>query len=433
MRRPQLRPPDPALTAVPAALAAAAFAAALAAVPVLAQPGGWTLGTQAVASGLAQPVAIAHAGDGSGRLFLVERAGAIRILDGGTLLPAPFLDLTALVDSSGPEQGLLGLAFHPDYASNGFFYVDYTRDPGPGLDRTVVARYQVSAGDPDVADPDSALVLFEIEQPADNHNGGDLHFGPDGYLYVSSGDGGASPGNGQLVTTLLGKILRVDVDTAPTPGPNGLCGLGAQGYGVPAGNPFAGLGGGCDEIWAYGLRNPWRLSFDRATGDLFIGDVGQAQWEEIDFEPLGTAPPSNFGWDCYEGNHPFDLGGCGPPGDYDFPILEYDHDLGCSVAGGYRYRGAGQPDMQGTYLYGDFCSGRIWGALPGCGGVWREVELLDGAFGISAFGEDEAGELYLTSLGGQLRRLVVAGLVPEIFDAGFEFGDLSEWSACAPP
>jgi glucose/arabinose dehydrogenase len=408
------------------------LAAALAAAPARAQPGGWTLGSQLVTGGLTQPVAIAHAGDGSGRLFLVERMGAIRIWDGVSLLATPFLDITALVDSTGPEQGLLGLAFHPDYETNGFFYVDYTRDPGPGLDRTVVARYQVSAGDPDVANPASALTLFEIEQPADNHNGGDLHFGPDGFLYISSGDGGGSPQNGQLLDTLLGKILRIDVDAAPPPGPNDLCGLGAQGYGIPPGNPFAGGSGECDEIWAVGLRNPWRFSFDRSTGDLFIGDVGQSQWEEIDFEPFAVAPPSNFGWSCYEGNHEFNTAGCGPPSDYDFPILEYDHGLGCSVTGGWRYRGAGQPDLQGTYFYADFCSDRIWGALPGCGGVWREVELLGTVLAITAFGEDEAGELYVLSLSGQLRRLVVAGLAPVVFDGDFEFGDLSEWSACAP-
>jgi glucose/arabinose dehydrogenase len=428
-RRPHLLSPGPPA----AALAVLALAAtALPAAPAGAQPGGWTLGTQLVTGGLTQPVGIAHAGDGSGRLFLIERAGVIRIWDGVSLLPAPFLDVSALVDPTGPEQGLLGLAFHPDYETNGFFYIDYTRDPGPGLDRTVVARYQVSAGDPDVADAGSALVLFEIEQPAQNHNGGDLHFGPDGFLYISSGDGGGSPQNGQMVDTLLGKILRIDVDAAPPPGPNEVCGLGAQGYGIPPGNPFPGAADGCDEIWAYGLRNPWRLSFDRLTGDLFIGDVGQNQWEEIDFEPLAVMPPSNFGWDCWEGNHVFDPTGCGPASDYDFPILEYDHDLGCSVAGGYRYRGAAQPDMQGTYFYGDFCSGRIWGALPGCGGVWREVELLDSAISITAFGEDEAGELYVLGLNGQLHRLVVAGPAPVIFDGGFEFGDLSEWTACGP-
>ncbi|NJL29903.1 MAG: PQQ-dependent sugar dehydrogenase, partial [Thermoanaerobaculia bacterium] len=261
---------------------------------------------------LTRPVAIRNAGDGSGRIFIVEQPGTIRIYDitTGTLLATPFLDITALVDDSGNEQGLLGLAFHPNYVSNGFFYVNYTWDhPSLPLDRTRIVRYTRSAGNPNVADTASALVLLEIEQDFSNHNGGDIHFGPDGYLYIGMGDGGSGgdPNNrAQSINQLLGKMLRIDVDGTPPPMPNDLCGL-VTNYGIPPGNPFAGGSGDCDEIWALGMRNPWRWSFDRANGDLFIGDVGQGPSnprEEIDFQPAASTGGENYGWSCREGNLP---------------------------------------------------------------------------------------------------------------------------------
>jgi glucose/arabinose dehydrogenase len=394
-RRPHLVPPGSPSAAVLSLALAAAFPAA----PAGAQPGGWTLGTQLVTGGLTQPVGIAHADDGSGRLFIVERMGVIRIWNGVSLLPEPFLDVSALVDPTGPEQGLLGLAFHPDYETNGFFYIDYTRDPGAGLDRTVVARYQVS-GVPDVADPNSALVLFEIEQPAQNHNGGDLHFGPDGFLYISSGDGGGAPQNGQLTDTLLGKILRLDVDAAPGPG---------LAYAIPPDNPFAGVAGARGEIWAYGLRNPWRFSFDRALGDLWIGDVGQNAWEEVDVaraEIGGT----NFGWNRMEGAHCFrPISGCEDPA-LALPVTEYSHDVGgCTVIGGGVYRGTDQPLLAGGYLFGDYCSGLVWAIDPASEGPVEPALVGDTGATISSFGEDEAGEMYVTDLrSGELLKLTAA-------------------------
>jgi glucose/arabinose dehydrogenase len=355
-----------------------------------------TILLEQVASGLTQPIAVAHAGDSSGRLFIVQQTGEIRILSGGTLLPTPFLDLSALVSCCG-EQGLLGLAFHPDYATNGFFYVDYTNLAGD----TVVARYNVSAANPNVADPNSAQTVLTQNQPFANHNGGQLAFGPDGYLYIALGDGGSGgdpQDNGQNLETWLGKILRVDVNGDDFPGdPN-------RNYAVPPDNPFVGSAG-LDEIWAYGLRNPWRITFDRATGDLFIADVGQSAWEEINFQLAASGGGENYGWNVLEGMHCFQDE---PPGICNvflnggstLPVLEYNHSLGCSVTGGYRYRGQLYPQIEGIYFYADYCSGRIWGALPRDNGTWESQELLIAGFQITSFGEDEAGELYVVQYGG---------------------------------
>lgn len=401
-----------------------------------AQPSGFAVGVELLADGLHRPTTVAHAGDGSGRLFLLEQPGRIRIWDGARILPVPFLDIEALVDDEGNAQGLLGLAFHPEYASNGYLYVNYTRDGAPGLDRTVVARYRVSAGDPNLADPDSAEVLFEIEQDSPIHNGDDLHFGPDGYLYFSTGDGG--PGNdphnnAQSLATLKGKILRLDVDAAPE-GPAELCGLGASGYAAPPDNPYVGVPGACDEIWASGFRNPWRISFDRATGDLFAGDVGQNDWEEVNLLPAGSPGGLNFGWRCFEGYEEFEPQGCTGAESYVFPVLAYDHLTGCAVTGGYVYRGSAYPAMAGAYFYADYCTGTVWAAAPGCGGVWRETSMVDAGFLVGAFGEDEKGELYLVSQApapsGALYRLVMTGLTRTVFAGGFELGDLSAWSGC---
>ena len=347
-----------------------------------------------IATDLVKPVGLTNAGDGSGRLFITLQDGKIMIWDGTQVLPTPFLNIDPIVNSSGSEQGLLGLAFHPDYESNGYFYVNYTDNTGGD---TVIARYSVSAGNPNVADPASALQLMEIDQPFTNHNGGQLQFGPDGYLYIGMGDGGSGGdpfNNAQNPAELLGKMLRIDV--------NGLVGLppdcGGSNYTIPANNPFVdGPGGTCDEIWHMGVRNPWRFTFDRITGDMYIGDVGQDSWEEVDFQPAVSAGGENWGWRCYEGNHPFNTTGCGPAGDYDMPIVEYSHSLGCSITGGYVYRGPILPGLRpGTYVYGDFCSGRIWGVRRAFSGTWKSFQLQDTPYQISTFGEMENGTLCFT-------------------------------------
>jgi glucose/arabinose dehydrogenase len=369
---------------------------------------GLSLALETVASDLLRPVVVAHAGDASGRLFIAEQEGKILVLSQGAVLETPFLDLSTLVTTEGNEQGLLGLAFHPAFAENGFFYVNYTEpEPNPPPDcppppadcdaNTVVARYRVSENDPNLADPSSAQILLRLNQPRRNHNAGALAFGPDGYLYVALGDGGG-PGdpyeNAQDLGTLLGSILRIDVDGSPPTEPNDLCGPD-PGYGLPSDNPFVDQAGACDEIWAYGLRNPWRFSFDRETGDLFIGDVGQNEIEEIDFQPATSPGGENYGWNCFEGSMEYDND---PPcqGPLEEPILEYTHDEGRAVTGGYRYRGDLFPQLRSVYFYADYAFGKIWGTVPRCDGVWESRQLLDEDFLISTFGEDEAGELYLT-------------------------------------
>ena len=349
---------------------------------------------QTVASGLDRPINVVPAGDGTGRTFVTEQPGRIRVYHdwkGGSV----FLDITSLVVPSGGEEGLLGLAFDPQYATNGFFYVYYTVS---GSTDNVVARYHVSA-DPDVADHDSGTVILMIPHPplpATNHNGGRLEFGPDGFLYISVGDGGSTPQAGQDLTLLRGKILRIDVDSASP-------------YAVPPSNPFVGgTHGERGEIWAYGLRNPWRFSFDRATGDLFIADVGQSNWEEVDYQIAGSAGGQNYGWDIMEGNH------CYPPGTpscsmagLTLPILEYDHSHGCSITGGVRARSANLPSWYGKYLYADYCSGHLWAATQGGGGAWSTAVVWEfGGANVSSFGEDEAGEVYVAAQGtGSIYRL----------------------------
>ena len=353
------------------------------------------VGLRHIASGLTKPTVITTARDGSDRLFIAELTGHIRILVNGTVLPTPFLDISELVGTG--EAGLLGVAFHPDYASNGFFYVDYVNPEG----ETVIARYTVSATDPNLADPASAYTLLTQQQPGTGHNGGQLAFGPEDYLYIAFGDGGCCGdpnGNGQNLDTWLGKLLRIDVNRDDFPGDPG------RNYGVPPDNPFVG-GSGLDEIWAYGFRNPWRFSFDRVTGDLFVADVGETNREEINFQPAGSAGGENYGWSVLEGTQCFNDT---PPGSCDallnggstLPILEYSHSLGCSVIGGYRYRGTRHPELEGIYLYADYCSGRIWGALPGDDGTWQSEQLLVAGFNITTFGEDEGGELYLADYNG---------------------------------
>ncbi len=333
-----------------------------------------------IATGLKMPVAITHTGDGSGRLFIALQNGQIIIYDGTQVLPTPFLNIESLVSCCG-EQGLLSVAFHPNYANNGFFYVNYTNTNGD----TVIASYTVSA-DPNVADPNSSVILLTITQPFSNHNGGQLQFGTDGYLYIGMGDGGSGgdpQNNAQNLEVLLGKMLRIDVDSGIP-------------FTIPPDNPFVGNPSARDEIWAFGLRNPWRFSFDRLTGDLFIPDVGQEDWEEVNFQLSGGSGGENYGWRMMEGNHCFNPTTNCNDGTLTLPILEYDHSLGCSITGGFRYRGNMNLQLSGTYIYGDFCSGRIWGATEDDNGVWTTTELLDTNFDISAFGEDEASEIYFS-------------------------------------
>lgn len=336
----------------------------------------------AAGSGFTQPVQVTHAGDGSGRTFVVEQAGTIRTLN-DTAAP-PFLDIRDRVLSGG-ERGLLSVAFPTGFAQTRRFYVNYTRTPDGA---TVVSRFLVPSGSA-VADSASETVLLTVPQPFANHNGGQLAFGPDGYLYIGMGDGGSGgdpQNNGQNKGTLLGKILRIDVETGQAP------------YAVPPDNPFLSDNAARGEIWALGLRNPWRFSFDRATGDLYIGDVGQNQYEEIDFQPTGSAGGENYGWNVMEGAHCYGAVSCNSTG-LVLPVAEYTHGQGdCSVTGGMVYRGAEFPSLQGTYLYGDYCSGRIWG-LKRTGSVWENSLFTDTTYQISAFGEDEPGNLFIAAHG----------------------------------
>jgi glucose/arabinose dehydrogenase len=336
---------------------------------------------ETVISGLDRPVDLQHAGDGSGRLFIIEKVGRIRVFQDGQLLDTPYLNITDRVGSGGNEQGLLGLAFHPNYAVNGLLFVNYTDTSGD----TVISRFRVT-GDSNVADHTGETVLLRVSQPFRNHNGGVLAFGPDGYLYAGLGDGGSAgdpQGNGQRLDTLLGKILRLDVDSA-------------EPYAIPPDNPFG------NEIWAYGLRNPWRMSFDSQTGDFYIGDVGQNQWEEIDYLSAGTSGGTNFGWNYFEGTHPYE--GSPPQGAQLVPpVVEYNHSQGCSVTGGYVYRGA-MPEWNGIYLYADYCSGIVWGLIRSDGG-WQNQVLFSGVGRITSFGQDESGEVYLILDSGQILQL----------------------------
>lgn len=362
------------------------------------------------AQGLDRPVALENAGDE--RLFAVERPGKIRILESdGALVPTPFLDITTQVDSTGGEQGLLGLAFHPDYANNGFFYVYYTRDPpGAGLDRSRVSRFTLSSN-PDVADAASELVLLEFEQPFANHNGGDLHFGPDGYLHIAVGDGGSGgdpQDRAQTTTTLLGKMLRVDVDTPAMPGTGPDCNIsGTAHYSIPPSNAYNdGAGGaGCDEIFVLGVRNPWRFTFDSETGAMWIADVGQNAFEEINYLPPGNSGGINLGWRCFEGTEVYNPAGCNRF--YLPPVYTYSHATsGCSVTGGRVYRGERSPHLRGQYFFTDVCQSSIRALSGPPGNLSHRIVLPVGEVSsISTFGEDVDGELYAASLSGRIYRL----------------------------
>jgi glucose/arabinose dehydrogenase len=347
-----------------------------------------------VLNNLSRPVYVTHAGDGSQRLFIVEQRGRIYVYNGSEL--TIFMDISGRVspEASGilyTERGLLGLAFHPNYAENGLFFVNYTDLNG----NTVIARYQVSPDNPNLANIMSAKTIFQIEQPYPNHNGGYIVFGDDGYLYVGLGDGGDAGdplGSGQNPHTLLGTILRLVVDVE-----NGS-------YAIPVDNPFVNSTNGALEIWSYGLRNPWRFSFDRATGDMYIADVGQNQWEEINFEPVDSMGGLNYGWNALEATHPYS--GQEPISDVVMPIAEYDHSLGISVTGGYVYRGQAIPDLQGVYLFSDFGQGRIWYAYRDMNEAWQSGQWFTTNYNVSSFGEDETGELYLVNYRGSILKLV---------------------------
>ena len=409
-----------------------------------------------VAEGLVDPVNVSAAPDDSGRLYVVERVGRIQIIEAdGTLAEEPFLDIMNQVKTDFLEQGLLGLAFHPDYTNNGKFYVYYS-DYRTNGQHTLI-EYTVDAENPDVADPDSARLLFQFEDPYVNHNGGTIHFGPDGYLYVSIGDGGLAGdpfNNAQTLSNPLGKILRIDVGSGEVP-------ASGQRYGIPADNPFAAgvLPGSVanqiaqtgayqpnamGEIWAYGLRNAWQFSFDQATGDMYIADVGQVAWEEINFVPAGTPGGLNFGWKWLEGAHCYPPGveRCGEIGE--LPVAEYDHSQGdCSITGAAVYRGEESASLDGIYFTSDFCSGRVWGLQQDDAGAWQFQELLDTTLLVTGSGQAANGEVYLTSClcefgkdydpfanpSGQVWRIVAADQVPD----GATTAPLEEAAAEATP
>lgn len=352
--------PSPSATASPTPSATATQPPTVAARPP------FSVFFEPVASGFTRPVYATHAGDD--RLFVVEQPGRVRVIEDGVVLETPFLNIEPLVVSASLERGLLSVTFHPQYTSNGEFYVNYTRQPDGA---TVIARYRVS-NDPNLADPDSAEILLVIDQPERNHNGGLSLFGPDGYLYIGTGDGGGAGdrhgeiGNGQDPDSPLGKLLRMDVATGEV------------------------------SLWAVGLRNPWRFSFDRATGDLYIADVGQSAWEEVNFQSASSSGGENYGWRIMEGRHCFNPSqGCDQTG-LTLPVAEYDHGQGCSVTGGYVYRGSAYPWLDGLYFFADYCTGTVWSLERDASGAWVMTPRSAADFTVSSFGEDRDGELYLT-------------------------------------
>jgi glucose/arabinose dehydrogenase len=388
--------------------------------PASLSPLAWPqLSFELVAGGFASPVFVTHANDDSGRIFVVEQAGRIRIVQNEAVIEQPFLDIHDRVRSpasgGGAEEGLLSLAFAPDYAQNGRFYVYYTNKDG----NNVLTRFQVTS-DPDRADASSEQEILLFPHPNfQNHNGGLLDFGPDGYLYIGTGDGGGGgdpEGNAQNPDSLLGKLLRIDVEYQTTSPftvthqaflplirqANGNAGM--MPYRIPPGNPFVGQFGYRKEIWALGLRNPWRYSFDLSTGDLYIADVGQNLVEEVDFQPADSSGGQNYGWNIMEGDRCYQSASCDQSG-LTLPIFTYTHTEGCSITGGYVYRGPNNPGMQGIYFFADYCSGRIWG-LQKSGNSWNHQMLTQTSYKVSSFGQDQAGRLYLVDKNGSVYRVV---------------------------
>ncbi|GJM44663.1 MAG: hypothetical protein DHS20C21_15050 [Gemmatimonadota bacterium] len=386
---------------------------AMLSIPLLADPAESALTTERVASGLTRPVYVTAPDGDLDRLFIVEKLGRIKILKGGSVLTRPFLDIQTLVDETFNEQGLLGLAFDPDYDTNGYFYVYFIYDPpGAGLDRSRIMRFTASS-DPDSADAASGHEVFRKPQDDWNHNGGQIDFGPDGYLYIGLGDGGGGgdqPNNAQNGQEYLGKMLRIDPHGDDFPGDAN------NNYAIPPTNPFVGNAGFLDEIWAYGLRNPYRWSFDRLTGDMYIGDVGQQTWEEVSFQPAASTGGENYGWRCWEGTHSYNQNPpCSPT--VVWPIREYSHSqdgFSCSITGGYVYRGADIPSLQGTYFYADYCSNQIYsfdytsGSLTNLTNRTAELDPpgAPSIAAISGFGEDAAGELYIVELNGEVFKIL---------------------------
>ena len=347
-------------------------------------------------SGLRNPVDFSHASDGSGRLYVVEQIGLVQEFTDGVMGQSPFMDIRDRVNCCG-ERGLLGIAFPPDFASSRVVYVNYTTTAPGGL-HTRVSRFTLR-DDIHQVDPASETILMQFPQPWPNHNGGQIAFGPDGNLWVGTGDGGSGgdpQNNGQKGQTLLGKLLRIDV-TSITDAP----------YTIPADNPFVGNDEFLDEIWAYGLRNPWRFSFDRETGDLYIADVGQNAWEEVNFQPASSPGGENYGWRITEGLHCFNPSvGCSTEGQT-LPVAEYDRLSGLSITGGYVYRGQDQPSLRGIYFFADYVTGRIWG-LRSVNDQWESKLLLDSTHNVSSFGEDEAGNLYVVDYSGTILQIQAA-------------------------
>src|SRR5262245_16056570 len=380
---------EPTLSPVPSASASQAPPASF-------DPARVGLSLERVVDGLVAPLAVTHAGDGSGRIFVLEQRGQVRVVRDGQLAGDPFLNIGDRLTSGG-ERGLLGLAFHPSFPDDPRLFVNYTDLQGD----TVVSSFVVPTPDADGADPGSEAVLLRIDQPFANHNGGALAFGPDGYLYISTGDGGGGGDpndSGQRLDTLLGKILRIDVDGDDVDGR----------YSIPPDNPFVDEAGAQPEIWHLGLRNPWRMSFDRTTGDLWIGDVGQGSWEEIDVARAGVGG-LNFGCNPAEGSECYRSDDCDPAA-VTARVTAYGHDFGCAVIGGNVYRGTSQPPLAGGYVYSDYCGGRLWLLDPTSDGPVDAPPVAQPGRNISAIGEDEAGELYATDLGsGELLRIVATG------------------------
>jgi glucose/arabinose dehydrogenase len=344
-------------------------------------------------NGFSQPLDIVNAGDGSDRLFIVQKGGLIRILEDSVILPTPFINLADSITATGGEQGLLSLAFHPLYETNRMFFVYYTNTSGA----ITIARFRTKIDDPYAADDTSGKILLTIPKGASNHNGGNLDFGPDGYLYFATGDGGGAgdvSNNAQNGNSLLGKMIRLDVDSIET----------APYYTIPADNPYVGNPNVRDEIWAIGLRNPWRWSFDRANNNMWIADVGQDNWEELNFRAAGTTGGINYGWRCYEGTHAFNTGGCQPQGTYVSPVYEYPHNStgGVSVTGGYVYRGLEFPALRGYYMMSDFGSGHLWLVAPNGGGGFNVTRQPSVLASVVSYGENEEGRLFASTLGGTI-------------------------------
>lgn len=357
-------------------------------VPISAQDDAapFDIGVEAVAEGFDQPLDITHAGDGTGVLYVAEKPGTVRTIVDSERIEEPFLDITDRVGSDGYEQGLLGIAFPPDFEESQVFYVHYSDLDG----NTVISRFAVLDGG--VAAADSEQILLQVEQPYPNHNGGTIEFGPDGYLYIGLGDGGSGgdpEGNGQNPQTLLGTILRIDVDPAAAPE--------GEPYAIPEDNPFADSEEGLPEIYAWGLRNPWRFSFDAETGEAMIADVGQNRIEEINVLPVINEEAPNYGWNIMEGSECYEADDCDQTG-LVLPVMEYTHDYGCSVTGGEVYYGENLPELVGTYIFGDFCTGLVWQGVRTDDGTWEMRGPVETGLSISSFGVDEQGEIYLTDL-----------------------------------